>query len=262
MADYSEFAGKTVFVAGGTSGINLGIAQQYAAAGAKVAVLSRNPEKVDDAVKGLLELSDGHIGFAADVRDREAVDKALDGAAEAFGKLDVVISGAAGNFIVSAEDISANGFKTVVDIDLIGTFNVFHSAFKHMNTPGASMIAISAPQAYSPQWGQVHVCAAKAGVNMLVKCMALEWGHKGIRVNGISPGLIGDTEGRKRLFPSPEIEKQFLHDLPAGRLGLKSDIANAAMYMSSEAGSFVNGIIMDCDGGLSLVQGGYTFRGE
>ena len=260
MTRDSEFKDKAVFVAGGTSGINLGIAEQFAAAGAKVAVLSRNPERVDGAVKGLNAIAPGHVGFAADVRDRPAVDKALADAADALGPLDIVISGAAGNFIVDAASISANGFKSVVDIDLIGTFNVFHSSFEHLRRPGASLVAISAPQGHSPQIGQVHVCAAKAGVNMVVKCLALEWGPLGIRVNGISPGLIGDTEGKKRLFPTPESEKRFIDDLPVRRMGRKSDIADAAMFLSGSTATFVTGVILDCDGGLSMSEGGYTFR--
>ncbi len=196
------------------------------------------------------------------MRDRDAVDKALADAAEQLGPLDIVISGAAGNFIVDAASISANGFKTVVDIDLIGTFNVFHASRPHLRTPGASLIAISAPQGSAPQVGQIHVCAAKAGVNMVVKCLALEWGPLGIRVNGISPGLIGDTEGKKRLFRTPEHEARFINDLPVGRMGRKTDIADAAMFLSGPTATFVTGVILDCDGGLSLEEGGYTFRDE
>lgn len=260
MKDMSEFKGKNVFIAGGTSGINLGIAEQFAEAGARVAVMSRNPEKVADAVAKLNGYSEGHMGFAADVRDHAGVAKALADAAAAMGPLDIVVSGAAGNFLVDAASISANGFKTVVDIDLIGTFNVFHASREHLRTPGASLVAISAPQGAAPQIGQVHVCAAKAGINMLIQCLALEWGPLGIRVNGISPGLIGDTEGKARLFPSQTEEDRFINDLPLNRMGMKRDIANATMYLSSESASFVTGIIMNCDGGLSLVEGGYTFR--
>lgn len=260
MTEQGAFTGKAVFVAGGTSGINLGIAEQFARAGAKVAVLSRNPERVDGAVKGLLEISPGHVGFAADVRDRPAVDKAIADAADTLGPLDIVISGAAGNFVTDAASISANGFKTVIDIDLIGTFNVFHSSHSHLRTPGASLIAISAPQGTRPQVGQIHVCAAKAGVNMLVKCLALEWSPLGIRVNAISPGLIGDTEGKKRLFPTPEHEARFISDLPIGRMGHASDIADAAMFLAGPTATFITGIILDCDGGLSLSESGYSFR--
>ena len=256
----AEYSGKVVFVAGGTSGINLGIAEAYASAGAKLAVLSRSPERVSEAVTRLSNDAETCIGFAADVRDRPAVDKAFADAAEALGPIDIVVSGAAGNFIVEAADISANGFKTVVDIDLIGTFNVFHASLPHLRKPGASLIAISAPQGARPQFGQVHVCAAKAGVNMVVRCLALEWGPLGIRVNGISPGLVGGTEGQKRLFTSEEQEARFIRDLPLGRLGKNDDIAAAAMYLSSDSANFVNGVILDCDGGLSLAEGGYSFR--
>lgn len=260
MADSGDFSGKAVFVAGGTSGINLGVAEAFASAGAKVAVLSRNSERVATAVTQLKSFSPDCLGFSADVRDHSAVGQAVAEAASVFGPLDIIVSGAAGNFVVGAADISANGFKTVVDIDLLGTFNVFHSSLPHLRKPGASLVAISAPQGSRPQFGQVHVCAAKAGVNMVVKCLALEWGPLGIRVNGISPGLIGDTEGQKRLFTDAEQEARFVRDLPLGRLGRNSDVAGAAMYLSSESASFVNGIILDCDGGLSLAEGGYSFR--
>lgn len=260
MSDIGQYAGKTVFVAGGTSGINLGIAHAYSKAGARLAVLSRSADRVADAVAQISEDGRTCVGFSADVRDRSAVEKALADAAAALGPIDIVISGAAGNFVADAASISANGFKTVVEIDLIGTFNVFHASLPHLRKPGASLIAISAPQGARPQFAQIHVCAAKAGVNMVVKCLALEWGPLGVRVNGISPGLIGATEGAKRLFTSAEQESRFLRDLPLGRLGVNADIASAALYLSSDAASFVNGVILDCDGGLSLAEGGYSFR--
>ena len=130
------------------------------------------------------------IGMAADVRDYAAVEQALRQAADRFGKIDIVLSGAAGNFVAPALGMSANGFKTVVDIDLIGTFNVLRASFEFLNRPGASLISITAGQGARPSMFQAHVCAAKAGINMLTKCLAMEWGPAGVRVNAISPGPI------------------------------------------------------------------------
>lgn len=257
--DANKISGKVVFVAGGTSGINLGIAEAFARAGAKVAVASRNAERVVAATDVLKKLSPDCRGFVCDVRNREAVDAAVAGTVGALGPLDVVISGAAGNFLVEAADISPNGFRAVVDIDLIGTFNVFQSAFAHLRKPGASLIAISAPQGTRPQMKQVHVCAAKAGVNMLVKCLALEWGPLGIRVNAISPGLIDDTEGQRRLVIANNASEEALRTIPLMRIGMKSDIADTAIFLSSPFASFVTGVILDCDGGMALGQGGYVF---
>ena len=137
------FAGRSVFVAGGTSGINLGIAQRFAALGAKVGVVGRNPEKAANAAASI---GNGAIGLSADVRDYAAIRAAMEQVAAAHGAFDVVVSGAAGNFLAPALGMSANAFRTVVDIDLNGTFNVFRGSHDLLNKPGASLIAITAGQ--------------------------------------------------------------------------------------------------------------------
>ena len=255
----SPFAGRAVFIAGGTSGMNLETAQRFAREGSRVAVISRNPERVDSAVKTLRETSPDSLGFPCDVRDATAIAEAIDRAAEAIGPFDVVIAGQAGNFPCAAADLSPNGFKAVVDIDLLGSFNVFHAAYAHLNKPGASLIAITAPQAVQPQYGQIHVCAAKAGVNMLVKCLALEWGAEGIRVNAISPGPIDGSEGMKRLAPEPEARARIAGRLPLRRLGTTDDIVEAVGFLVGPSADYVTGLVLDCDGGLNVVQGGYSF---
>src|SRR5207247_722227 len=131
-------AGKVAFIAGASSGINLGIAQHFAHAGAHVAIQSRSPEKIAAAAKTMTDEGLEAIGLAADVRDYAATEAAFRQAHERFGRIDIVISGAAGNFVAPALGMSANGFKTVIDIDLIGTFNVFRSCFEFLNRPGAS----------------------------------------------------------------------------------------------------------------------------
>jgi len=204
MQDYFDFKGKTVFVAGGSSGINLAIADAFAARGANVAIVSRSQQRVDGAVTALRAHGGQVLGFSADVRDPIALEQALAGAHARFGPFDVLVSGAAGNFIAPATGMSSNGFKTVIDIDLNGTFNVLRHAHQFLRKPGASVINISAPQASNPTMCQAHVCAAKAGVDMLTRVLAMEWGPDGIRVNSIVPGPIGDTEGVRRLAPTEE----------------------------------------------------------
>ena len=142
-----DYTGRTVFVAGGTSGINLGIAKAFAAAGAQVGVGSRSQDKVDAAVAELAGAEPAR-GYVFDVRDPAAVAAALDAFAADAGPIDVLVSGAAGNFPALARDISPNGFKAVVDIDLLGTFHVMKAAYPHMRKPGGSLINISAPQAH------------------------------------------------------------------------------------------------------------------
>jgi NAD(P)-dependent dehydrogenase (short-subunit alcohol dehydrogenase family) len=252
MSASFDFSGKRVFVFGGTSGINLGIARCFATAGANVAVASRSQEKVDNAVAELKALGSTSRGYALDVRDVEAVQAALANHSDNSGDIDVLVSGAAGNFPAFAKDLSPNGFKSVVDIDLVGSFHVLNSAYPYLTKPGAAVINISAPQAFLAMPMQAHVCAAKAGVDMLTRTLALEWGPVGIRVNSISPGPIADTEGMRRLAPTEKILELTKRSVPLQRLGEASEIGTAAMFLASDAGAYVSGVVLAVDGGWSV----------
>ena len=246
-----DFAGKTVVVIGGTSGINRGIAEAFAASGAKLAVASRSQEKVDDTVAALKAAgAQDAIGAAFDVRDAEAVAAGLKGFHDAFGDFDVLVSGAAGNFPALAADMSINAFKTVIDIDLMGTIHVMKGAYAFLRRPGASIINISAPQSYLPYEGQSHVCAAKAGVDQITRTLSMEWGLEGIRVNSVVPGFIEGTEGAKRLAPTPDAEEKFKRDVPLGRWGQPQDVANACLFLGSDLAGYISGTVLAVDGAL------------
>jgi NAD(P)-dependent dehydrogenase (short-subunit alcohol dehydrogenase family) len=251
----SDYEGRTVFVSGGTSGINLGIAEAFAGAGAAVFVISRNPEKVEAAVAGLNRMGSAD-GCPADVRDMDAVRAAVARCQERFGQIDVLISGAAGNFPAYATDISSNGFRAVMEIDVLGTHHVMTAAWPALRKPGASVINISAPQAWIAMAGQAHVCAAKAGIDMITRTLALEWGPAGVRVNSVAPGPIDDTEGMRRLAPTPEATGAVIAGVPLRRMGLKRDVANLCLFLGSDLSSYISGAVIPVDGASSLNTAG------
>ena len=241
-------AGKVAFVAGGTSGINLGIARRFAELGAMVAVLGRNPEK---AAAAAADIGHGAIALTADVRDYAAIRAAMEDVRDRLGPIDIVISGAAGNFLSPALGMSANAFKAVVDIDLIGTFNVFRGCHDLLALPGASLIAITAGQAVNAMQLQAHACAAKAGINQLIRVLALEWGPE-VRVNGISPGPIANTEGMSRLAPDPATRQKHYDRIAMKRWGEIEEVAECAVFLCSDAARYVTGTVLDCDGGSGV----------
>ena len=165
--------------------------------------------------------------------------------------MDVLVCGAAGNFLAPAEKLSANGFKTVIDIDLLGSFNATHNAFEQLKETRGTVLYISAGMAYMPHAFQVHVGAAKAGIDMMMKNIALEWGRFGIRANSIVPGPIEGTEGLKRLSDPAEKEK-LVSAVPLLRTGTVDDIGQLAAFLSSPLASYITGCVVVCDGGQNL----------
>lgn len=250
-------SGRVAFVTGGGTGITGGVARALAEAGANVALVSRSMEHLEPAAKAINEkraeapaLPAVGEAFAvvADVRKPEEVEKAIAATVERFGKIDIVVNGAAGNFLCKPEELSPNGFGTVVDIDLKGTFNVCRAAFAQLKEHKGQILNISATLHYLGTPMQLHVSAAKAGVDALTRNLAVEWGRYGIRVNAIAPGPIEDTEGMSRLVPEP-IKEKLRQRVPLGRFGLIKDIENASVFLCSDAANYINGAVLVVDGG-------------
>lgn len=239
---------QVAFVTGGGTGITGGVARALAEAGARVVLVSRKMEHLQPAADAINQSGGQAFAVAADVRNPEDVEKAIAVTVQQFGKIDIVVNGAAGNFLCAAEELSPNGFGTVIDIDLKGTFNVCRAAFAELKKNRGQILNISATLHYLGTPMQLHVSAAKAGVDALTRNLAVEWGRYGIRVNAIAPGPIGDTEGMKRLVPEP-IKEKLRQRIPLGRFGEIADIEKAAVFLCSDAAGYINGTVMVVDGG-------------
>ncbi len=243
--------GKVAFVTGGGTGITGGIARALAEHGARVAITSRKIEHLETAAKVINDNGGDCFPVVCDVRDFAAVENAIKATVEKFGKIDIVINGAAGNFLCAADELSANGFATVVDIDTKGTFNVCRASVEELKKSRGQILNISATLHYLGTPYQIHVSAAKAGVDAITRNLAVEWGKHGIRVNGIAPGPIEDTEGMKRLLPE-QLKDKLKTKIPLQRFGLIKDIEDSAIFMCSDAASYISGVTLVVDGGQWL----------
>lgn len=251
---------KTALITGGGTGICRGISETFAAHGANVVIMGRREEVLTEVCAAMKEKGWNVAYFAGDVRNPDDCDKAVAMAQKLFGKLDILLNGAAGNFLCPTEKLSSNGFKTVIDIDLLGTFNMSKSAFEALKLAGNAVILnISATLHYQGTLMQSHVMAAKAGIDALGRNLACEWGEHGIRVVTIAPGPIGDTEGMRRLAPLGA-DKKIASEIPLRRLGSISDIASAAVFLVSEGASFITGEVLVVDGGQWLTKPAFVPR--
>jgi NAD(P)-dependent dehydrogenase (short-subunit alcohol dehydrogenase family) len=246
--------GQHAIITGAGSGINKRIAERFAAQGARISIIGRSQEKCAAAAAGILAQGGQAAGFAADVRQFDALTEAFEQAHDTFGSADICIAGAAGNFVAEAADMSSNGFRTVIDIDLVGTFNTFRAALPLLSQVGANLLAISAVQALMPMAAQAHVCAAKAGIEMLIRTLSIEWSQRGIRCNAIAPGPVAETEGMKRLAPDGESSwDRMLAGIPMRRAAHRDEIADLALFLCSGAARYINGTVVVIDGGQTNV---------
>ncbi|MDP6933797.1 MAG: SDR family oxidoreductase, partial [Myxococcota bacterium] len=182
----------------------------------------------------------------------DALGLVVDRTLQEFGRIDVLVNGAAGNFLCPAAQLSPNGFRTVLEIDTAGTFNASRAVFdRWFSEHGGNIINISATLHYGSTPLQVHAAAAKSAVDALTRTLAAEWGPAGVRINAIAPGPIDETEGIARLLPQPT-RARLEGTIPIRRMGRIDEIAKVALFLAADASSLVHGEILVADGGAWL----------
>jgi 2,4-dienoyl-CoA reductase [(3E)-enoyl-CoA-producing], peroxisomal len=262
------FDGQVALVTGGGSGIGRGIADVLAGLGAHVVLASRKQERVDAAAEDIRAAGGKASGVAVDVREPERVQEVVAGIQQKHGRLDLLVNNAAGNFYAPSESLSANAWKSVIEIDLYGTFFCSQAVLPVMRARGGgSIVNISMTLHYRGWPLMAHATAAKAGIDALTRTLALEWARDGVRINAIAPGPI-PTEGVRKAFTPPPaaegvpdvfaveraMESYAKKAIPLQRWGSPADIGNMVAFLASPAASWITGAIMVVDGGEWLAK--------
>ncbi|QDI92973.1 2,4-dienoyl-CoA reductase [Salicibibacter halophilus] len=259
MLPEGSLKGKVAIITGGATGLGEAMAMEYARLGANIVIASRKQEKLDEAKKEIEIYGTKVKTIQMDVREPDQVEKMVSETVAAFGKIDILVNNAAGNFLVKAIDMSTNAWNTVINIVLNGTWYCSQSVAKQMiaqDTPG-TILNVGATYAWTGGPLTAHSAAAKAGVDALTKTLAVEWAPHNIRVNMITPGPTEDTGAVSQLWASPEQEEQILDNIPTHRLSTRQEVANLASYLVSDYASYVTGANHVIDGGGWLNKGRY-----
>lgn len=261
--------GQVAVITGGGTGIGLGISELLAQLGAHVVLASRKAEHVEKAASAIRDGGGLASALTVDVRDPDRVKELVERVVADHGRIDLLVNNAAGNFYAPSESLSPNAWKSVIEIDLYGTFFCSQAVLPVMKAQGGGRIVSISMTLHYRGWPlMAHATAAKAGVDALTRTLALEWAPYGVRVNAIAPGPI-PTEGVRKAFTPPPsaaggvldvfavekaMEAYAKKAIPAGRWGAPRDIANMVAFLASPAGEWITGAIMVVDGGEWLAR--------
>lgn len=254
------FKDKVLLLTGGTSKMLFQIALDFMLLGGNVALVSRKKKELDSVAEELNKLT-GRIakGYELNLKDHTKYEEVVDLILRDFKRIDLLVNGAAGNFLAFGENLSYNAFKTVLEIDTLATFYMSKIVFvKYMKQHGGNVINISANLHHMGTLMNSHAAAAKAGVDAITKSLSLEWGPFNVRVNAVSPGFIDGTEGMDRLSKPKKGEdgnlmKGVTKLIPLQRLGDRTDISNCVLFLASELASYITGQIIEVDGGQKAI---------
>jgi NAD(P)-dependent dehydrogenase (short-subunit alcohol dehydrogenase family) len=249
---------KVFVVTGGGSGLGAEMARRFAELGAHSVVLGRRLDRLQKVANEIAEAGGKALALACDVRDVQAVQAVADEVEKQLGRIDGLVNNAAGNFLAASEDLSPNGFRTVVDIVLNGTFNCTSAFGRKMiaRGKGGAVVSIVTTYAWTGSAFVLPSACAKAGVLALTRSLAVEWAHYGIRLNAIAPGPVPTDGAFSRLMPDPSFEEMAKNRVPLKRFGTPREIADAAVFLLCDGAGYVTGDCLTVDGGEWLRNGG------
>lgn len=256
----SLFRDQVALITGGGTGLGLAIAERLGSLGARVVIASRSAEHLASGRTALEARGIEVATVPVDIRQPDQVDAMVARAIERFGRVDILVNNAAGNFICRAEDLSPNGWNAVIGIVLNGSFYASRAVGRHMiaRGGGGAIVSILANYAWTGSAGTIHSASAKAGVLAMTQTLAVEWAPHGIRVNAVAPGPIESSGAARQLWNTPESVDAITKGVPLGRWGRPLEIADAVAFLASPQSGYITGDVLTVDGGQWL-KGGYRF---
>ncbi|NNN05639.1 MAG: SDR family oxidoreductase [Elusimicrobia bacterium] len=247
-------AGRVAVVTGGGSGIGRVVAAELAAHGADVVLAARDGARLDEAARAIAAQTGRRaVGVSTDVADPKSVEALFTRVDAEFGRVDILVNGAAANFVRPSETLTSVRFRKVIDIVLQGTFSTSIAAGRRMLARGeGAIVNLVASYAWTGAPGFLPSSAAKAGVVALTRTLGVEWAPRGVRVNAVCPGLIDTPQSRERLWPEEWMREELLNGVPARKFGSEADVSDAVLYLCAPATRYVSGEVLVVDGGSSV----------